>query len=358
LDAADRTEIAAFVQRHTAAGTSTRMRADGYASVDGPEDLNWRLSCERAIAIRDELVTLGISSQDIVTIAHGETTEFSATEHAPNRRATITALGPARPLPTLRGPALAQTPAAPANPLPADTIRVWRALVAKGDLEGALHAVVWAMERRGEIDMRLLRTRPSARIPVCQESAAIALDPTLSGAFTTPCGCLGPRGNATPNPRIRIQSALVSHNLLAPGHPRQTSAEVLHSTLRHEFRHVVQEYETCNGSLTTPAQGVCTDCNSPLEMDAYLSEIEAGPDSSAFRNAWVRVFVNRDFLSPLQRAAFQGRMDAAEQKVSRSFPGVDWDADPEVVRARARCNGLGPTPPHVGGCNEIVSSGP
>lgn len=355
LDPADQATLVAFVQSRIAAGTSSRIRVDGHASVDGPEDLNWRLSCQRAIAVRDELVGIGIPIQDIVMLAHGETSEFS-TAQAPNRRATFSSMQPAGSLPALQGARFLQTAAIAASPLPADTIRTWRALSSRGDLDGALRAVVWAMEQRGEIDMRLLRTQPSTQPAVCSQPEAIALDPTIGGAVTTPCGCLGTSGSRTPNPRIRIRPTLVTNNPFAPGFARQINAEVLHSTLIHEFRHVIQEYEKCNGTLNT-AQGVCTDCNSPEEMDSYLAEIEAGYDRAVVRHAWVRVFVNQDFLSASQRGVFQTRIDAALQKINRTFPGVDWNVDPEVLRTRSFCDQLGPSPPHVGTCGNRPTGG-
>jgi hypothetical protein len=53
---------------------------------DGP---NWTLSCDRAEAVQAELVRLGIPAVRISILAHGETTEFSASRD-PNQRAVVT----------------------------------------------------------------------------------------------------------------------------------------------------------------------------------------------------------------------------------------------------------------------------
>jgi outer membrane protein OmpA-like peptidoglycan-associated protein len=77
------------------------VRVDGYASVEGPQSLNWRLSCERAEAVKAYLVGPGtppspgvlplfFSAADITTFAHGASTAFSTTRLEENRRATVT----------------------------------------------------------------------------------------------------------------------------------------------------------------------------------------------------------------------------------------------------------------------------
>jgi outer membrane protein OmpA-like peptidoglycan-associated protein len=72
---------------------------DGYASMDGGQRVNWRLSCERAEAVRDELVALGIPWENFTLFAHGETDEFSVTDYGPNRRAVVSTNPTPAPLP-------------------------------------------------------------------------------------------------------------------------------------------------------------------------------------------------------------------------------------------------------------------
>ena len=204
IAAADSTRLQNYAARLP---SNARLRVDGYASVDGPQELNWRLSCERAVAIRDVLTAAGVSEQRIVLLAHGETEEFSRTSLPQNRRASVAAMQPAPSPPPIAGPAFVQTAQSPSSPLPPDTIRTWRALSNAGDRKGALRAVVWAMERRGEIDPALIRTEPSTHIPVCQTTAWIQLDASISGAVTESCSCIGPTGSADAEPARSARSA-------------------------------------------------------------------------------------------------------------------------------------------------------
>jgi outer membrane protein OmpA-like peptidoglycan-associated protein len=113
LTAAQKLEIATFVQNWRARGGSTPVRVDGYASVDGPQSLNWTLSCDRARAIERELLSPfpgllpGVPPGLITLFAHGETDEYGTA--VDNRQASITTSAPARPAP-------APAPAPPAAP--------------------------------------------------------------------------------------------------------------------------------------------------------------------------------------------------------------------------------------------------
>lgn len=69
------TAIAAFKRSWDAAGSRDDVEVHGYASCDGPADRNVQLSCDRAEAVKAELVRRGITTS-IRTLAHGETDEF------------------------------------------------------------------------------------------------------------------------------------------------------------------------------------------------------------------------------------------------------------------------------------------
>ena len=62
---------------------------EGFASTEGAAKDNWKLSCDRAEAVKAEFVSLGVPDTMITTIAHGETEEFSTTSLDPNRVAVI-----------------------------------------------------------------------------------------------------------------------------------------------------------------------------------------------------------------------------------------------------------------------------
>jgi len=73
-------------------GGNNNIVIHGFASTDGSDEHNWTLSCDRAEAVRNELIRLGIPPVRIRVLAHGETTDFGAGQ-APNRRATVSMTG-------------------------------------------------------------------------------------------------------------------------------------------------------------------------------------------------------------------------------------------------------------------------
>jgi OOP family OmpA-OmpF porin len=50
----------------------TRIKIDAYADISGPDEYNLRLSDRRGRAVRDFLITCGVSPSAIVYSAHGE----------------------------------------------------------------------------------------------------------------------------------------------------------------------------------------------------------------------------------------------------------------------------------------------
>ncbi|MEK9531064.1 MAG: OmpA family protein, partial [Flavobacteriaceae bacterium] len=67
-----------------------KVRFVGYADTTGPESFNTRLSEKRAKRLKDYLVRKhNIASNQIVTVAKGETDKFSTSEYASNRRTEI-----------------------------------------------------------------------------------------------------------------------------------------------------------------------------------------------------------------------------------------------------------------------------
>ena len=107
-------DISAFIASWNAAGADDLVRVDGFASTDGPEPINWTLSCDRAVMVEGELMApssgaAGIPPSFIEMFAQGETNEFSSSL-PPNRRATISAdLSAPAPAP---GPVCAAVPTA------------------------------------------------------------------------------------------------------------------------------------------------------------------------------------------------------------------------------------------------------
>jgi len=108
--------IAAFVSAWVTAGSRNDVNVDGYASVDGPQSLNWRLSCDRAESVKAELIRQGVPAGRILTFAHGETTEFSSSNLEANRRAILSTISmPSPVIPPVRPP-LPQNRVPPTGP--------------------------------------------------------------------------------------------------------------------------------------------------------------------------------------------------------------------------------------------------
>lgn len=86
----------------TAGGTEDVL-VHGYASTQGDQEPNWVLSCNRAASVKTELVRLGIPAVRVNVVAHGESTDFSAS-NAPNQHAVVsTSPGGILPLPLATG---------------------------------------------------------------------------------------------------------------------------------------------------------------------------------------------------------------------------------------------------------------
>lgn len=104
LAAADRSTLSAIAAAWHAGGGVSVLRIDGFASCDGPADLNWRLSCRRAQAVATELEapsdgSPGVPNTHLEVLANGETDLFSPTLLPPNRRVVITSGGTPPPGP-------------------------------------------------------------------------------------------------------------------------------------------------------------------------------------------------------------------------------------------------------------------
>jgi outer membrane protein OmpA-like peptidoglycan-associated protein len=91
-------------------GANADVRIDGYASLEGGDPLNWRLSCSRAMTVKKGLMhpsdgSPGIPESFITIHAHGETNRFDLTKLSPNRLATITSAIRVNPTPPTPPPA-------------------------------------------------------------------------------------------------------------------------------------------------------------------------------------------------------------------------------------------------------------
>jgi outer membrane protein OmpA-like peptidoglycan-associated protein len=103
ITAAHTAQLTTFRDAWVLAGGTDDILVHGYASTDGDQGPNWTLSCNRAEAVRTELLRLGIPAVRIEVVAHGESTDFG-TSAAPNRHAVVsTRAAGILPLPLVSG---------------------------------------------------------------------------------------------------------------------------------------------------------------------------------------------------------------------------------------------------------------
>ena len=69
---ADQADLADFARLWLEDNSQPEVNVHGYASVEGTQAFNWRLSCARAEAVKAVLMRNGVPEGKIVTIAHGE----------------------------------------------------------------------------------------------------------------------------------------------------------------------------------------------------------------------------------------------------------------------------------------------
>ncbi|MFT3823208.1 MAG: DUF4157 domain-containing protein [Chitinophagaceae bacterium] len=99
-----KTTLAQFAGTWKQNGASREVLASGYASLEGPADvatrqaINLKISCDRAVAVKKNLVSNGVTPSLIKTIARGETAEFG--NYDQNRRAQVKEVVPAPTPPT------------------------------------------------------------------------------------------------------------------------------------------------------------------------------------------------------------------------------------------------------------------
>jgi outer membrane protein OmpA-like peptidoglycan-associated protein len=126
LSAKDHADIRAFLTSWQASPAKPDVEVHGYASLEGPAALNWRLSCDRAEAVKRELTSpprplVGIPASKIKTLMHGATDEFGPM-HPSNRAAIAVTAAAAVPAPAT-APTCGSAPACPTvapAPLPRD----------------------------------------------------------------------------------------------------------------------------------------------------------------------------------------------------------------------------------------------
>ena len=94
----DDQRITAFATLWRQRGANATIELNGYASVEGTDRHNCLLSCNRAKAVENKLLALGIPNTLITVFANGETEKF-ASSLSPNRVVTLISAIPIPPEP-------------------------------------------------------------------------------------------------------------------------------------------------------------------------------------------------------------------------------------------------------------------
>ncbi|MBK5212347.1 MAG: DUF4157 domain-containing protein [Flavobacteriaceae bacterium] len=107
IDASGIAAISAIAAKWHADARNDTVRIDGFASCDGEASTNWKLSCDRANAVENELKNPSDGSPGIPStatfhkFAHGETEEFSSVDTTQNRKSLVTLQPTATSMPTV-----------------------------------------------------------------------------------------------------------------------------------------------------------------------------------------------------------------------------------------------------------------
>ena len=107
IDAPSKAALSAIAAKWHADARKDTIRIDGFASCDGAASTNWRLSCDRANAVENELRNPSDGSPGIPStatfhkFAHGETEEFSSVDATQNRKSLVTLQPTATSLPAV-----------------------------------------------------------------------------------------------------------------------------------------------------------------------------------------------------------------------------------------------------------------
>lgn len=89
LTASAKKSLDAYAKAYLAAKSSDSIAVDAYASTDGKETHNQKLSDRRAKSVEDYLIQQSVPKDKVKAKGHGETDTFSKDDFSQNRRATL-----------------------------------------------------------------------------------------------------------------------------------------------------------------------------------------------------------------------------------------------------------------------------
>jgi outer membrane protein OmpA-like peptidoglycan-associated protein len=97
LTPSDKKWLDTYAEAYLAAQSPEEIHVEGWASIEGDDDFNGKLSTKRAESVRKHLIGKGVPKKRIEAIGRGPTEDFSTSDYSKNRRATLTPIPPIPP---------------------------------------------------------------------------------------------------------------------------------------------------------------------------------------------------------------------------------------------------------------------
>jgi outer membrane protein OmpA-like peptidoglycan-associated protein len=356
LTPTDQSAIASFASSWISGGAKDEIFVDGYASTDGPQPLNWRLSCERAEIIKSKLLANGVPSAKILTMAHGESTEFSTTSLSPNRRAILSSIHVPEPVkPEVKpkcGPDVTKWFVDQVNLAMRDPA----VLSIQSDLSTAkilLSLVPVSVSDIAEGSATAAITKEQLSLG----SSAPALNPTISSQLSL--------GTASAS-RVAssLNAAVISAGIFVASAAFKWKALVNHGA-RYDFKaHVMDHPHTAHcpdEGCVSVETGVVTICPGAASENCYESDLTG--------NLFYALIGNFVGFSELTLQLGSQLAELTDRRVTPAHPAVTWDSRedtkaillgfgfPLPLTAGALCRVLPPvrsTLSHKAGCEDCT----
>ncbi len=362
LTTPQKTAVARFATSWTSSGSVDDIFVDGFASTDGIQTMNWQLSCDRAESIRAELLVNSVPSSKITTLAHGESTQFSATSLSPNRRAIISSIHMPEPVKPKCGPDVTDWFVRQINAAMTDPA----VLSVQSDISTATS--ILAAHPGVSVTTNDIEEGSSAAAILAQEArlgaAAPARNPTINSQLT-PAIVAGARVASDLNSSMPlVPTTVVSAGLLMASAALKWRALVNHGA-RYDFKaHVMNHPGSAHcpdEGCTSVETGVVTICPGVAAENCYESDLTG--------NIFYAL-IGR-FIGWSERTLQLGSQlaELTDTRVTPTHPAVTWDSPedtaaialgfgmPLPITAASLCGILSParsTLSHKAGCDDCT----
>ncbi|MET0391908.1 MAG: DUF4157 domain-containing protein [Chitinophagaceae bacterium] len=313
-------DAAAFAASWIAGGATDDITIDGYASTDGAQSMNWTLSCNRAEIVKAELIANGVPAAKILTLAHGESTEFSATSLPPNRRSILHSIHVPAPPPEPKpkcGPDVTTWFVDQVNMATSDAA----VLSVRSDLATAARFLSGAGVTPADIAEASVTAATLAQHTRLR-SRAPAFNPTITGQLAAGTASAG-RVNAAP---ITAVPSIVAATALVASAALKWKRLVDH-TARYDFKaHVMNHPRSAHcpdDGCESVETGVVTMCPGGAAENCYESDLTGN-----LFYALIGRFIGWSELT-LQLGSQLAEL--TDSRVTATHPAVTWDSPEDTA---------------------------